>query len=323
MFTNTKNIDFPIAVWLAADPDYDLVPSPNTISTTTLQKPIKSIILSNRIQEPVTDISALVPSKVGTALHTDLEKVFTSDKLRIALHNLDYPKQFIDRIVVNPDKPLDTYPDNAFFIYCEKRTNKQIGNYTISGKFDLVIDGSLHDLKTTKVYNYTSGSNDRDYLLQGSIYRWLNPTIITKDYLTLNYILLDWTPLSVFKKDYPSFQTVEKNIPLLSIQETENYIKERLTLLEKYKDADQKHMPDCTFEELWQDPPKWAYYKNPNNKRATKLFDTSSEAYQRLAEDGNKGVVNKRPSKVKRCHFCAANTICDQAASLRNQNLLD
>ena len=39
---------------------------------------------------------------------------------------------------------------------------------------------------------YQNQSKDREYRLQGSMYRWLNPKIITKDVFNINYIFTDF-----------------------------------------------------------------------------------------------------------------------------------
>lgn len=49
-YTNTTNIPLPLAVFLATD-DYDY--QPDTISVTTLLKPIKQIILGRRLEKKI------------------------------------------------------------------------------------------------------------------------------------------------------------------------------------------------------------------------------------------------------------------------------
>lgn len=319
-FTNLTNIPLPVAVWLAAAGDYDFDPKPNQISATSLQKPIRSIVLEKRVvQQAEIDIESLIPSKLGTAIHTAVEVAWIT-RYRQAMHDLGLPKEVIEKTIVNPkiNQP------NKIFVWVEKRTEKEFNGYTISGKFDIVIDGELHDIKTTKTYNYIEGSNDQDYTLQGSIYRWLNQDIITKDYLTINYVFMDWSPLKALAdKKYPQARSLAKKFPLLSVQETEQYVSERLAAIQKNMDLPQEQLPKCTKEELWQEEPVWAYYSDPNKKsKSTKNFNNPQEAYARLAKDNNKGIIILREGEVKRCNYCNALSICQQAEQLRLANLL-
>jgi hypothetical protein len=82
-------------------------------------------------------------------------------------------------------------------------------------------------------------------------------------------------------------------------------------------------LPLCTPEELWMDPPKWAYYKDKTKlTRATKLFDNSAAAHARMTADGNRGVVIKRDMEPKFCRYCPALGICTQGQGYINQGIL-
>lgn len=322
MYTNNKDISLPIAVWLAAADGYDLEPAPNKLSATSLLGPIKALILQKRIlQEDIKiDISHLLAPRLGTAVHTAIEEAWIKQH-RQALTDLGYPPDVVARTVVNPTE----VKEGMIPVYLEKRTEREIDGYIISGKFDLVVDGALHDVKTTKTYSYIKGSNDKDYTIQGSIYRWLNQDIITEDYLTIEYIFTDWTPFKAQSDpSYPPFQVTPKRFSLLSLQETEDYIKQRIALYKENVDKNQEDMPQCSPLELWQEPTVWAYYKDPNKtSRSTKNFDRKDDAYRRYADDGSTGLVVERPGKVKRCYYCSARPICLQAEELENQGLLE
>jgi hypothetical protein len=160
-YTNYDNIPLVLGVWLAANDGYDLKPKPNTISATSLMRPTRSLILGNRVAssptlDEVVDISDLIPARLGTAVHTAAEHawVYARD---VGLKNMGIPQTIIDKIKLNPDTPSE---DPRFDIYSEIRSEKQIGKWTISGKFDFVEQGRVKDVKTTKVYNWIHGSND-------------------------------------------------------------------------------------------------------------------------------------------------------------------
>ena len=102
MLKNSTGIPLSVAVWLATD-SYDYVQDPNYISATSLLKPLKSIILSRTIQiTDETDIADLVPSKMGTAVHDQIERAWM-ENYHTALSNLGYQKHLINSIIGNPE----------------------------------------------------------------------------------------------------------------------------------------------------------------------------------------------------------------------------
>jgi hypothetical protein len=313
MLKNSTGIDLSLAVWLAAQDGYDLKYDPKVVSATDLLKPIRSLILGRRVaaSNPVYDIDNMVASRLGHAVHDAVERAWL-DSHEVALRNLGYPQHVIDRIRINPteDEP------NMIPVYLEQRSSKDIGGYTVSGKFDIVIDGQLSDVKSTKTYTYINGSNDRKYALQGSIYRWLNPDIITQDHLQIQYLFTDWMPFKAQSDpNYPKSRILTKSLEMLTMQQTEAFIRDRLGDLAAYEHLDQADLPECNRVELWQDPPKYALYKDPNNrKRATKVFDNQADAIQWNAEKyANAGHIETREGTPTFCMYCPANSVCTQA----------
>ena len=263
----------------------------------------------------------MVASRVGTAVHSAAEAswLYARDQ---ALANLGIPKKVADRIVVNADKEDD--PD-AIYIYMENRATRDCYGYKISGKYDFVYEGRVYDIKTTKTYNWIHGGNDKKYAQQASIYRWLNPDIITEESCAIEFLFTDWSPLKQLAdpKQYPPLRVMQRLIPMMSIAETEEFVLARVKELDRCMDLKQKNLPKCTPTELWQDAPKFAYYKNPNSTaRATKLFNSMGEAVVQKAKDGNKGKIVSRPAEPKFCLYCDARPICQQAAKYVIQGLL-
>ena len=79
MYKNASNIPLTMAVWLAADYGYDLKYDPMVYSATDLLKPIKSLLLSREIKNNTlpteeVEIADLAPQRLGTAVHTDVER---------------------------------------------------------------------------------------------------------------------------------------------------------------------------------------------------------------------------------------------------------
>ena len=323
MYKNDSNIPLTMAVWLAADYGYDLKYDPMTYSATDLLKPIKSLILTREILNQklpteTMDIADQAPSRLGTAVHTAVELAWHENHVA-ALQALGYPDSMIERIRINP---LSVEP-GMINIYIEQRTAKVIGKFTVSGKFDFVIEGRVRDLKTTKTYNWIHGGNNHKYMMQGSIYRWLNPGIITDDWMSVDYAFTDWTPLQAqANKDYPPSRILSKDLELLPLQVTEDFVTEKLLEIQGLTGKPQSDMPDCTPDELWQMPTKYAFYRKASNKKATKLYDSLAEANQANADIGNTGAVVHRPSTPKFCTYCDASSICLQADAFRAAGLL-
>ena len=313
-YANTSAVPLSLAVFLASDNyDYDA----NTISATALIKPLRQIVLSARVpaNDAVVDLIQMVPSRMGSAIHDAIETSWKQN-YQTALKDLGYPQKIIDQVRINP-KP-EELGDNTIPIYLEQRAHKQVGKYTISGKFDFIGDGRVEDFKTTSAYTAMRGSNDDKYILQGSIYRWLNPKLVTKDEMAIQFIFTDWSKAKAMQDPkYPQQRIQQKLLPLKSIQETDAFIQRKLSQIDQHWDAPEETIPLCSDEDLWRSEPVFKYYKNPQKTaRATKNFDTRQDAYLKLAEDGNVGIVKEVPGQVTACKYCSAFSICSQKDTL-------
>lgn len=324
MITNRQNIPISMAVWLAAD-EYDGKAGNDYISATGLLKPLKQIILAKRVPTIVTpnDVLDLVAMRMGTAIHNSVEMSW-KDYKRQGMLKLGYTEDVVDRVRLNPTaQDLITDP-SIIPIYMEQRAIRPINGYRIGGKFDIIFDGELEDIKSTKVYSYQSGSNIEDYINQMSVYRWLNPTLVTKNTFKINYVFTDWLRSKTMSDpSYPSAQVLAKTYNLKSIAETENFINNKLNLITKYFDSPESEIPMCSDEELWRKSPVWKYYKNPaKTERSTKNFNTSMEAYNQCAADDNVGIVKEVKGAVVRCNYCSAFDVCKQKEEYLANGLL-
>lgn len=310
-YTNTSNIPLPLAVFLATD-HYDYVP--NVISATSLLKPARQLILADRLssEDNLVELSDMVSSRMGTAIHTAIEQAWLNPTK--ALKSLGYSDDIIQRIKVNPE----TVEENDIPVYMEKRSFKKVGNHTISGKFDFVAEGKVHDFKSTSVYGYLNQSNANKYILQGSLYRWLNPDIITKDEMLIHYIFTDWSKAeSLRNSNYPKARVHSQKYNLLGLDEIEQFVKDKLELYDSMKHQQEKDIPYCTDEELWRKPTVWKYYKSVYATRAIKNFDNPSEAYA-LQQTKGVGEVREVKGTVSACKYCPAFLLCSQKDELIN-----
>lgn len=319
--TNNAGINLVVAAWLAHD-DYDYNNDPNYISATSLLRPIKQIVLTPRVprEESIPDVSDVIAARIGQALHASVQNVW-ENHAPAALAKLGVAKRIIESIEVNPEVP----DPNKIQVYTEIRSQKEIDGVTIGGKFDIILEERLQDLKKTSVWGYQNmkGIDDDKWRIQGSIYRWLNPYKIAHDSMYIQYILMDWQG-SMRKRDpnYPPHALPHREVKLWDVQKTEQWIRNKLQEIRKYQNADQKDIPECTDEDLWRSEPTYKYYAAyepgqmiPAGTRSTKNFEDISSAMQHKAVKG-KGVVIAVPGRAKACLYCSAAPICEQRMML-------
>ena len=311
MITNKEDIPLTLAVW-AVDDDYDYVNQENYISVTQLIKPIKQIILGMRVSDEDTDVSDLINAALGTCIHSGIEKAWKFNYKK-NLKSLGYSDELINKIKINPKK--EDLKNTDIPIYIEQRNTIKVDDYTIGGKFDMVADGILHDNKSTSVYTWIYGGRDKDYCLQGSLYKLINKDIIKEDFIRINYIFTDWQKSAATQNEkYPLNRLVCKDIPLLSLEETKKFVEDKIKQIKLYKDSPEEKLPRCTDEDLWRAEPKYKYYADPTKTsgRSTKNFTSLEEANEYKLAKGNKGIVIVVPGEVKRCIYCRAYNICKQ-----------
>lgn len=310
ILSNSEDIPLVLAAWLVDD-TYDHMDDPKFISATGLLKSTKENILSKRIDPDtlIKDIKDYIPTALGTTIHAGIEEAWVH-RYKENLAKLGYTEKVINSIEINP-KVIDTAKNQVFF---EQRNKRNFNGWTIGGKFDAVCDGILHDFKSTSAYTWIYGDKDEDYRLQGSIYKWLNPSIIREDFIRICFVFTDWQKLSAKQNpNYPQSRILTKNIELLSREEIEKFIKDKTNELNKYMDASEEDIPECTDKELWRPDPVYKYYINPDNTqgRSTKNFTNLKEANDYCALKG-RGTVVTVLGEPRRCQYCSAAPICKQ-----------
>ena len=316
-YTNKNNVSLALAVFLMYD-NYEYDERPDSISATGLIKPLRQLVLSK--QNPAllktVDIADLVSTRMGSAIHKGCEDAWTDyNNVSNALRVLGASEDGISRIKINPE----TVPAGVTPVYVEQRIEKEIDDFIISGKYDLVLDGTLNDYKSTSVWSYIYDSNADSYIKQGSIYKWLSPDKITDSYMNINYIFTDWSAAKarMDTKSYPQQRVLAKKYSLWSREETQNWIQNKLAQYKLHSNTPQEGLLECTDEELWATEETFKYYKNPNKlDRSTKNFKTMNEALARKSADGNVGIIKTVPGEVKACRYCPVVGICTQAETM-------
>lgn len=292
---------------------------PGSISATAIIRGIKKTVLGSRVPSTAVsaDLADRLKSFMGTAIHKSFESALltclTDVEEREAITKaLPALETALKRIVVNPDP--DFVLNTGIPLYVEQRHYRQIMGMTVSGQFDFVFDGEVQDLKTTSTYAYIDERRTRDYILQGSIYRWLAPHIIVKPTITIHHFYTNWNAEAYLASPdkYPSSPILSTQYPLLTLEDTERYLIERLSLLQELRDKPEEQMPPCTDADLWRKPSVWKYYADPSKlARSTKNFDNQQEAEMFYRAKG-KGVVIEKKGTPSACKYCPAFTICKQ-----------
>lgn len=321
--TNNSDISLPLAVWLLYD-DYDYNPMQGYISATSLMQPLRPLILKSRVpvENRSVDVADLIARTLGHAIHDSIEKAWKSGNYKKALQLLGYPEEVADRIRINPTDQEVRGSNSIIPIYLEQRIHREIEvdgvKYTIGSRYDMVTEGLLQDTKSTSTYAWTDNSKDDDYKLQMSIYRWTDAAQplpkIQEDYGVINFIFTDWQKYRISEPGYPQSRLGKREIPLMSLAETEQWIRNKLSLVKRNKSLPEDMLPECSDEDLWRSDPKFKYYADPTKTdgKSTKNFETLSEANRHRAEKG-KGVVITKLGEPKRCGYCDAFSICSQA----------
>lgn len=289
-FTNRHGLPDQVVRWLTSD-QYDY--QPNTFSATKILAPIRQTVLM-RLHADILemDVSDLIASRYGTAIHDSFEKV--------------------------------TMPG----VVKEQRFYHELGGFKISGRFDMIVNKDnptqkLMDIKSTSVWTFIYGSRDLDYIRQLSIYKYLankngfniEPTA------QVIYIFTDWKKSDAQKNpDYPQIRIVIKDIVLMLDEETETYISSRVTEIARLLKDPTLPLPDCTDEDLWKKGDKFAVMKE-GRKTAIKVFDDLEPAELMAQTDPNYSVEHRKGT-ANRCAYCAAWKVCGQFKDLKEKGLV-
>lgn len=312
-YANVSDVPLALAVFLASD-GYDYNDDPYTISATTLLKPVRQTILAGRVPpgEGLVNLADMMSSRMGSAIHDGIERAWKTNH-RQALKDIGLPSRVAEKVLVNPD--VNEVTEDHIPVYLEQRLSRKLGKWTVTGKFDFVGEGRVQDFKTTGTFTYRNQTNATKYSQQGSIYRWLNPRMITQDEMDIHYIFTDWKPGQA-KTDpsYPPKRFHTQRYPLMGLQETEQFIQRKLEQLERYQSAQEGDIPECSDEDLWRSDPVFKYYKNGDTtaKRSTKNFSSRQDAVIYMGTNGNVGAIKEVPGLVTACKYCPAFAACSQ-----------
>lgn len=264
------------------------------ISVTELIGSPKIRVLRNeKRDEIVTDVSDMLWSLLGRAMHTVVEQ--GADNEHIA----------------------------------EERLFTSVNGWRLSGGIDLQILGNgsdgerevaLSDYKMTSAWAVMNEKDDWERQLNCYAYLIEKTRGWTVTALTINAIIRDWSRHEAARRpDYPQIPFAVLPQTLWSPKQREAYVLERMRL---HQEAERNHdwgdpMPACTDEERWFRPGKLAVMKEGRAK-ALRLFETHEREEAETYARENKGRVEERPGENVRCEsYCPVSAWCSQFQSTK------
>ena len=228
----------------------------------------------------VTDVSQMLWSLLGSALHVVMERGETSGWIK------------------------------------EERLFAEVDGVSISGAIDLQEEGeggiTIYDYKFTSAWAVMQ--EKEEWIQQLNIYKWLIETVKQRKVVGLKICAMvrDYSKHDL-REAYPAAPICVIDIPLWDSVKTEMYIRERLEMHRESKmRADfEEELQNCSNEERWMSETTFAV-KREGRKTAIRVFKTIEEATE-LAEK-EKGYVETRLGEPRRCtgDFCGVSQWCAQ-----------
>ena len=228
----------------------------------------------------VTDVSQMLWSLLGSALHVVMERGETSGWIK------------------------------------EERLFAEVDGVSISGAIDLQEEGesgiTIYDYKFTSAWAVMQ--EKEEWTQQLNIYKWLVETVKQRKVVGLKICALirDYSKHDL-REAYPAAPICIVDVPLWDSVKTEMYIRERLEMHRESKmRADfEEDLQNCSNEERWMSETTFAV-KREGRKTAIRVFKTIEMATA-LAEE-EKGYVETRLGEPKRCtgDFCGVSQWCAQ-----------
>jgi hypothetical protein len=217
----------------------------------------------------------------------------------------------------------DGLPHSSWHL-TEERIFAEVNGWKISGAVDLQEfqdkTCSLVDWKVCSIWSLKNGWKpeweNQLNLLAYLVEREKGRRVVQ---LQIGALIRDWSRADS-KRDpkYPPTPFHMVDIPLWSFGDREAYVLERVRLHQEAEIAvSTGDEPEpCTDEEMWLRDEQWAVYRQPTNKRASKVFDAEADAlaFLKSTPGFDKGVIQHRAGERLRCSaYCDAAPFCTLA----------
>ena len=282
--TNKLNLPKPFVDACASEYQY----KPRRYSVTSVLKGTREAILTRRHHgETTQDVADMVWMIFGSAVHKILEESKETDsQLKESWLSVEMPN-----------------------------------GYELSGIFDLydAETKTVTDYKTASVWKVIYDEWD-DYRKQTLIYCWMLRKLgFEANKGQIVALLKDHSKSKAKRdKDYPQFPVIVKEWEFSEreFDSVGSFLEVKFAEIERAEKLPDDELPQCTREERWSEPSKWAVMKH-GRKSALKLYDTQEDAEARASceNDNSTGAfyVEHRPGCSKKCaEYCAVSEFCNQ-----------
>ena len=311
---------------------YDAGSSDISVTSLIDAPQIRYLKKTNKVQY---DASDFLWTTLGSAIHGALEyaeysqyevKVLKQAQDIFERHKQQKVADWVEKFV---NKTFSEHLD--FNVVQEKRLFVEVDDWTISGKPDRIeLDTkTLIDFKMTSAWVFDKPDQHDKYRKQLSIYRYmLHKEGIEIDTAKIIFIFRDWSKMAMFRsKTYPRRRVEELEIDLMSLEETEAYIKKRIFL---HKQAELGNAPLCTEEEMWARDGSFKCYKKKGKVLSKKAmpkgtFKTFDEALafkgamkEKLMPTEDIEIKYIEPVRARCAEYCPVAKFCGQYQDFLN-----
>ncbi len=196
----------------------------------------------------------------------------------------------------------------------EERLSVNVGGVPLTGAIDYQFvsdDGvDIKDYKTCKAFKITKGDYS-DWENQLNVYSFLvrHAKHLSVSSLSVIAIIKDWSLEGTRRNaDYPAAALQEISIPLWSPDKQDSYVQDRVRLHQR---ASFDELPECTDEERWYVPGKFALHKR-GRKRAIGLYDSHADAEFHRNGDSDLYIEERKGFSRKCTDYCNVAPFCSQ-----------
>ncbi len=203
----------------------------------------------------------------------------------------------------------------------EEQLEMEVLGWTVVGHYDLsemILDGEcLTDWKLTSVWAVKDGVKPEWESQLNSYAELIRRAGRTVNQIQIVAIGRDWSKSKAqYDSSYPQQQVKVMSVPLWTPEQASAFLEDRVALHQK---AEHGHYDDCTAEERWAKPAKWAVMKS-GQKKAVRLYDAPEPA-ERHAEAGTGLSVVARPGESIRCAaYCSVAPFCRQWKRMQDES---
>ena len=172
----------------------------------------------------------------------------------------------------------------------------------------------LKDFKRTKCGAWKAGGRS-SWTAQGNIYKLGYHAMCDLNIVQVQFelILSDWHEAEVVKHDYPPHPIMPLEVDLWTLEETKEYLEDRVRLFAECEELDDDNLPDCTPIERWSRPDLWGVWnKNGKTAKPYRQFKNQADALEFIPTMKNPDnyEVKFRPGESVRCGRCEVKDFC-------------